>query len=344
MILITVWLLALAVGLLSCSALVLHAAFDRGWSRVAVAMGLVGSITFCLIGMDAAGRFSTSDAGMKLALQSTAGLLVGLVVFGQLMLTRWLLRETGSGRRRAGLTALLLMQAAGTLVAGWRFENALDATMPKRFEAQLELEEIPGEALLTDRGRQITVYRARNAVSLTAAQLSSQAESLSKVSTESLHSNCHGWVFSRGRYFINDDGVEMILADNGYFVVKEPAAGDVIVYRDEDRRILHTGLVRAVDDGAIWIESKWGVGRRFIHHPEDQSYSDQFAYYRTERQPEWLKFRSRHLLKVRADPARLVAGKPRADADPAHSFAKLRVEALEDIPAWSNNDLPIGAE
>lgn len=96
--------------------------------------------------------------------------------------------------------------------------------------------------------------------------------------------NCHGWVFLDGQYLITGDAVQRILDDNAYEVVEEALAGDVIIYRDVDRNIVHSGLVRGVlNDGSIIIESKWGVDGVFLHGPLDTPYSTSFEYYRSPR-------------------------------------------------------------
>ncbi len=96
--------------------------------------------------------------------------------------------------------------------------------------------------------------------------------------------NCHGWVFLDGQYLITGDAVQRILDDNAYEVVEEALAGDVIIYRDANRNIVHSGLVRGVlNDGSIIIESKWGVEGVFLHGPLDTPYSADFDYYRSPR-------------------------------------------------------------
>ena len=96
--------------------------------------------------------------------------------------------------------------------------------------------------------------------------------------------NCHGWVFLDGQYLISGDAVQRILDDNAYEVVDEAMAGDVIIYRDDNRNIVHSGLVRGVlNDGTIIIESKWGVEGVFLHNPLDTPYSTLFDYYRSPR-------------------------------------------------------------
>ena len=102
--------------------------------------------------------------------------------------------------------------------------------------------------------------------------------------TADKEANCHGWVFTGGKFLVRGESVEQILEDNGYRSVKEPATGDVIIYRSLAGNILHTALVQAIlNDGTVLAESKWGIDQRFIHLPEHQPYSSEFTYYRTNR-------------------------------------------------------------
>lgn len=96
--------------------------------------------------------------------------------------------------------------------------------------------------------------------------------------------NCHGWVFLDGQYLISNEAVQRILDDNGYEAVDEAMPGDVIIYRDDDRNIVRSGIVRGVlNDGTIIIESKWGTEGVFLHNPRDTPYTPTFDYYRTMR-------------------------------------------------------------
>ena len=98
------------------------------------------------------------------------------------------------------------------------------------------------------------------------------------------NANCHGWVFTGGRFLLKGNDVDIILADNHYVEVAIPEPGDVVVYRDGANRILHTALVQGIlRDGTIISESKWGVDKRFLHLPDDQPYSSIYTYYRTTR-------------------------------------------------------------
>lgn len=98
------------------------------------------------------------------------------------------------------------------------------------------------------------------------------------------NANCHGWVFTGGRFLLKGNDVDVILADNDYVQVASPESGDVVIYRDSSNRILHTALVQGIlRDGTIISESKWGVDKRFLHLPDDQPYSSIYTYYRTTR-------------------------------------------------------------
>jgi hypothetical protein len=96
--------------------------------------------------------------------------------------------------------------------------------------------------------------------------------------------NCHGWVFTNGKFLLRGTGVETILRSNQYRLVTEPQANDIVIYRDVTGKILHTALVQAVlGDGTVIAESKWGIDKRVLHRPEDQPYSNRLQYYRTDR-------------------------------------------------------------
>lgn len=96
--------------------------------------------------------------------------------------------------------------------------------------------------------------------------------------------NCHGFVFTDGRFHVASELVDRILGDNGYHVVTTPEPHDVIVYRDDTGVVLHTGIVKSVgDDGFVLVESKWGPLHTYWHTPEAQSYSHRFDYWRSPR-------------------------------------------------------------
>jgi hypothetical protein len=96
-------------------------------------------------------------------------------------------------------------------------------------------------------------------------------------------SNCHGWVFTGGRYWLTAAAVETILAENGYAPPGAPAAGDLVVYRDEAGQPGHTAVVRAIaDDGTVLVEGKWGAMGVYLHDV-NAGYGKNITYYRSRR-------------------------------------------------------------
>jgi hypothetical protein len=96
-------------------------------------------------------------------------------------------------------------------------------------------------------------------------------------------SNCHGWVFTGGRYWVSETDVEIILAENGYRAVPDPRPGDLAVYR-VDGVVTHTAVVRYVAPGMpVLVEGKWGRGAVFLHAAGESGYGTDFTYYRADR-------------------------------------------------------------
>jgi len=149
----------------------------------------------------------------------------------------------------------------------------------------------------TDRGRVIRLDRVEKSENYHGVleqeerQLSqnSYGSSFKRTANPTPESNCHGWVFADGHYWIDGDEVDPILEDNGYTQVSTPQSGDLIVYRTGDA-VSHVGLVRTVAaNGLLVVESKWGSKGRFLHTPEDQPYWHSWGFYRSPRQGHQLK-------------------------------------------------------
>lgn len=142
---------------------------------------------------------------------------------------------------------------------------------------------------LTDQGREVALFHFDVVDSpVLLDELLVEGEYLShkviRVAGPDAACNCHGWVFTGGRYGVATEDVDAILADNGYQVVYDVHEGDVVVYRDHVGRVRHTGLVRFVGtDGLILVESKWGPLGLYLHAPQDQPYGNVFDYFRSPR-------------------------------------------------------------
>ncbi|QDU22785.1 MFS transporter [Urbifossiella limnaea] len=96
-------------------------------------------------------------------------------------------------------------------------------------------------------------------------------------------SNCHGWVFTGGRYWVSGVEVDQILDDNGYAQVTVPQPGDLVVYRTAGV-VTHTGVVRYVTSGMpVLVEGKWGTTGVYLHEVGASVYGAEFDYYRADR-------------------------------------------------------------
>lgn len=142
---------------------------------------------------------------------------------------------------------------------------------------------VPDVTMLTDRGESLEARRFSRAAGPLDLPEGYAGRLILAGVTEAL-SNCHGWVFTGGRYCLSAADVEAILRDNAYTRVDEPAPQDLIVYRDAEGMPVHTGIVKAVGaDGFVLVESKWGQSQVFWHTPDDQRYSRRYDFWRSDR-------------------------------------------------------------
>lgn len=168
------------------------------------------------------------------------------------------------------------------------FPSDADALLLKStVESPRVPEDVPGAYAVTDLGNRIPLQRFVDVAGAQPEAFELPEPYRAKVipaGGDDSQANCHGWVFTGGRYLIPGVAVDLILHDNHYDIVDEPKAGDVIIYRNFKKDPIHTGLVKAVgQDGFVLIESKWGPLDTFLHLPQDQIYSSEFDYYRSPR-------------------------------------------------------------
>jgi hypothetical protein len=222
-------------------------------------------------------------------------------------------RFLSAGARPAARPLYAVAHLLLLAVAGWHFQSATNPR-PEMLQVEQEIEypmlAVDDAVLVTDQGRIFSLfhfdpreaaYDPKLVATFIDAQPSQETSggmpphrdartaSLAKISRTKVGqpdgvTNCHGWVFTGGRYALSDAAVEALLEDNGYERVPHPQAGDVVVYRGDAGQILHTGRVRRVHSNEeVWIESKWGSGSRYLHLPLDQCYSTTLEYYRAQR-------------------------------------------------------------
>ena len=99
--------------------------------------------------------------------------------------------------------------------------------------------------------------------------------------------NCHGFTFLGGAEWIkNNSDVENIIKDNGYSVTSKPSVGDVVIYRDDNNKIQHSGIVAAVSGGQVTrVISKWAMYGLYEHNLKDVplSYGQNTTVYKSNR-------------------------------------------------------------
>jgi hypothetical protein len=97
-------------------------------------------------------------------------------------------------------------------------------------------------------------------------------------------SNCHGWIFTGGRYVVRGADVHAILRDNRYQEQSQPRPGDLVVYRNADGSVCHTALVQYITEREpVLVKGKWGNLGIFTHPVDQSPYGVEFAFYRSPR-------------------------------------------------------------
>lgn len=277
---------AIPLSLLALTASVLHAA----WVGISLATGrwqpqLARGTMLAALGIVVLVLLS---AGIHWAGGSSPAILPAAllaIVFVAAAPAVWFARRSNS--QPMNRVACAACQAMLWAAAAANFHAAIDQPGGDDFDAVAHVAKVPvaDAVVVTDRGRIFTVFqydaRGRDVPQDAAQALRGK---LHRIAPPDASTNCHGWVFTGGRYAICAAAVAALLEDNGYHAVNSPRRGDVIVYRDDAGKILHSGRVRSVhDDGQVWVESKWGASGRYVHLAEHQCYSESFGFYHTSR-------------------------------------------------------------
>jgi len=192
----------------------------------------------------------------------------------------------GFGRARVQWCALLM--AGPALAVAWVCRDQANQSPPWSLPPDVQVGRTPASLrpvkttqALTDAGQPVPLYRTTDPAPTRELRdyerrlVQNMAGDMiaTDTGTGTLASNCHGWVFTGGRYWVQSDAVGRIVKDNGYREVKAPQAGDLVVYRESDGRVVHSGVVRYVDErGGALVESKWGVVGCFLHPADRHCY------------------------------------------------------------------------
>jgi hypothetical protein len=240
----------------------------------------------------------------SIAAPLAAGVVVGAVLLlkaaGSQLLSRAMAVAVAFAARPAVRAAVLGLGGLGLAVgAVVTWDVAEEAATDRDMEFLAELNAHPptrepaGSVVgVTDRGRRVTIkeaaeLRPAEVVGKTEARLLRDLKFDSRLIRRAAPSdqcNCHGWVFTGGRFWVAGDDVSSILEDNGYQPVSQPRPGDLAIYRDAGL-ISHTAVVRAVgEDMLVLVEGKWGWMGVYLHGVADSCYGTNYTYYRSSRE------------------------------------------------------------
>ena len=287
----TYWLIVLTLSLCVVVGHFWRFAFGKPdgsewWQRVTA---FAAALALCLTAVDGL-NFAQQELSSHFRVLGTVAVIAVTAGLTWLHLSHWKMPRSLFRSRLAGWLIIL----SSVSLTGWsyhRFQERLDPPPKKpllRLSTPGKKQVVHEFVAMTDRNRPIRMYRLDE----------DGAEPLNEDEATSVNfmettiqrgpadptANCHGWVFLDSQFLISGEAVQQILDDNGYELIDEPKAGDVIIYRSDNREIVHSGLVRGVlNDDTIIIESKWGIEGTFLHDPAGTPYSTFFEYYRSPR-------------------------------------------------------------
>jgi hypothetical protein len=268
-------------------------ALGRGGRRVG--LRVVATLVLCVAVVAGLWTFTRSELAVR------AG-----VVLGTVLLLAWLLGSAGVVRRLASVVAFLrkpaprwgLVALGGLVVivgSGIAFDLADRAETDQTMQGlELALERPASRPsdrghATTDRGNRIVLREPiapRSELGATeerAIQGSPYRDQVIRRGGPTDHTNCHGWVFTGGKFILAPDAVEAIIQENGYREIHEPRAGDLVIYR-QGGAIAHSAVVRYVTEGQpVFVEGKWGAMGVFLHPADKSFYGTEYAFYRSPR-------------------------------------------------------------
>lgn len=237
--------------------------------------------------------------------------LTPLVPFGSLVVAAgaWsmvALLFLGRRGRRPGVLRPVAAVAVAIVASAVFFESVRPATLDAHSLPIAVRSHVTDRAAITDAGGVVPLDRLADSIARGEIPDGFEGEVIVADGADA-RSNCHGWVFTGGRYCVPGASVDAILSDNGYAREDVPRPGDLVVYRDDDGEPVHTGVVKAIGEGGfVLVESKWGQLDVFWHTVDTRAYGTRFDY--------WRSARDGHLLRLVSGPSAALRGARGTDA------------------------------
>lgn len=243
-------------------------------------------------------------AVLAFLLQGAVGIATGCFGLAMLLLVAW---PASFETARQQISRLLTPKAIWVVVLGvsliasrYLAAHVLHSLEKQPAQQAVDLEDVPVVATqaFTDNGRAISLFHFK--MYSTNAEVERFMRSTERDRLQIIRlmeanpaSNCHGWIFTGGRYGVRDAEVWSIVADNAYLEVPEPQEGDLAIYTTGDE-IRHSGLVRMADKHApVLVESKWGPFGVYLHAVEQQPFAGTCKFYRSPRRDHLLVLRTK---------------------------------------------------
>jgi len=279
-----------AIGL----GLFLAGAVNLGFGRRGGRVWLRAVATLAVVALAAAAR---PEQAVR-----AGGILAGVLAAASLLGSAWFSRQLTAllacVRGPAVRWGMVGLSGLGVVLAGGLAFEMADNDQIERNMRDLDL--VMGKPATqpssrgraaTDRGtsivlKEVAEEREPNSMSDAEGKLlrdSAVRDHVMRRSGPSDHANCHGWVFTGGKFFLGPDDVELILKENGYTEVHEPHAGDVTIYR-QGGVVSHTAIVRYVSEGQpVMVEGKWGTLGVYLHPADKSFYGTDYTFHRSAR-------------------------------------------------------------
>jgi hypothetical protein len=285
-------LVAAGLGLVLAGGLNLALGGRRAWLRVPATVAPAAAAVAVLAALTRAEL--AARAGYILA-----AVLLGAFLLGSDRLARRAAAALAFCRRPGPRWALVALGGVAVVVGSGIAFDAADQAETNQTIAEFELlsarapeRRAGGAGAATDRGTPVVLkepIQPRAAAELVEPEEkilrnTGHANRVIRRAEGADHTNCHGWVFTGGKFLLSPDDVELILKENGYAAVQEPQPGDLVVYR-QGKAVSHTAVVRYVAEGQpVLVEGKWGSLGVFLHPAEGSCYGTEFTFHRSPRQ------------------------------------------------------------
>lgn len=267
--------------------------------RCTVGLRIVATLAAVGLTLGAAGAID--QPGVSVVADTARLLAFGLfpfVALGSRHLIRGLVAVTAAVGRPTVRFGLLTVAGVGVILGSVvRFEAADDACNAaaldelEHLQARVPTQPASQGKASTDRGTRIALEEPisprdpdeLNGTESLVLQRTNLVEYVIRRGPANDHSNCHGWIFTGGRFQVRGADVETILQENAYRQVDDPQPGDLVVYRNAGT-VTHTAIVRYVTQGLpLLVESKWGNLGVYLHPVDRSVYGTDYTIYRSSR-------------------------------------------------------------